>query len=112
MTGMILAAVWALLPIAQSDVSRAVMPVLYFLGAIVVLIVVVQLVRKRMRQTESLPPAGFTLGDLRQLLKEGKMSPEEFERAKNKVLDATKRATAIKPAQETVSQKDQEPRVS
>jgi hypothetical protein len=65
-----------------------------------------------MRQTETLPPAGFTLGDLRQLLKDGKVSPEEFERAKSKVLDATKRAISIKPAQETISQKDQEPRVS
>ena len=76
------------------------------LAALVVLVVAFQWLRKRTRKTEIAPPGGFTLGDLRQLVKDGKITPEEFERAKNKVLDATKRAMAVKPAKETVVQKE------
>ena len=85
---------------AESDVdaARFLWPAIYTLLGLIVLIVMFRLVRRRMNQQIDLaPPAGFTIGDLRQLAKEGKISPEEFERAKNKVVDATKRATAIKP---------------
>ena len=37
-------------------------------------------------------PAGFTLGDLRQLHKNGQMTDEEFERAKAQLVSATKKA--------------------
>ncbi len=37
--------------------------------------------------------AGFTLSDLRQLHREGKITPEEFVRAKGKIVDAAKRAS-------------------
>ncbi len=39
-------------------------------------------------------PTGFTLGDLRQLLKSGKISNEEFERARAAVVAAAQRAAA------------------
>ena len=73
------------------------MPTVMVLAALVILVVAFQWFRKRTRTTETIPPAGFTLSDLRQLVKDGKMTPEEFDRAKNKVLDATKRAIAVKP---------------
>jgi hypothetical protein len=88
------------------DATRFLGPGLGILLGLIVLIVTFRLVRGRVkRKGEISPPAGFTLSDLRQLMKEGKITPEEFERAKNKVLDATKRATAIKPAQETTTTK-------
>ena len=43
-------------------------------------------------------PGGFSIGDLRQLAREGKISPEEFERAKAKVLDAIKSVDAPPPS--------------
>ena len=92
-------------PATQGDATRFVVPGAMVLIALVVLILVFQWMRKRSKQQEMGPPAGFTLGDLRQLVKDGKMTAEEFERAKNKVLDATKRSIAVKPAQETVQQK-------
>jgi hypothetical protein len=43
------------------------------------------------------PPSGFTLGDLRQLHKNGQLSDAEFERAKEKVVESAKRAMLAKP---------------
>jgi hypothetical protein len=80
-------------------------PMLAIVGLLVVAAVLVGAIRKRMRREEASPPAGFTLGDLRQLAKEGKMTQEEYERAKNKVLEASKRATAIKPGEPTSTPK-------
>jgi len=50
--------------------------------------------RKRMWGTEEGEPpgAGFTLGDLRELHKSGKISDEEFNRAKEKIVMAAQRA--------------------
>jgi hypothetical protein len=94
----------------DDDPTRFLWPAVAMVAAIVVLAVCFKVVRKRLRQAETAPPAGFTLGDLRQLVKEGKMTPEEFERAKNKVLEAHKKAQAIKPAQETTATKEFPPR--
>lgn len=38
--------------------------------------------------------AGFTLSDLRQFHREGKMSDEEFEKAKSKIIDAAQKLHA------------------
>ena len=105
MMRMICPAVLADAPTTEGDPTRFVLPGAMILIALVVLILVFQWMRKRTKQLEMGPPAGFTLGDLRQLVKDGKMTPEEFERAKNKVLDATKRSMAVKPMQETMEQK-------
>jgi hypothetical protein len=50
--------------------------------------------RKRYWGTEEgePPPMGFTLGDLRALHKAGRLSVEEFEKAKEKIVTAAKRA--------------------
>jgi len=50
----------------------------------------------RKKVTEPGPSAsaggGFTLSDLRQMAKEGTITPAEFERAKAKIVEAAKRA--------------------
>jgi hypothetical protein len=51
-------------------------------------------------------PTGFTLADIRQLYKEGKMSTEEYERAKAKVLEGAKAAAEVRPTQESSTPKD------
>src|SRR5689334_14411181 len=52
------------------------------------------------------PAAGFTLADIRQLYKDGKMSSEEYERAKAKVLASAKAAAEVRPSTETNTPKD------
>jgi len=106
MTCMIRLSLLADTPATEGDPTKAILPATMVIVALVVLILVFQWMRKRTKQLEMGPPAGFTLSDLRQLVKDGKMTPEEFERAKNKVLDATKRSMAVKPAAETVVQKE------
>jgi hypothetical protein len=43
-------------------------------------------------ESEDVPHAGFTLGDLRQLHKSGRISDQEFELAKAKIVEAARRA--------------------
>ena len=54
----------------------------------------VKWLRKRMWSSDEaeMPSMGFTLGDLRQLHKEGKLSDAEFERTKEKIVAAAQRA--------------------
>ena len=52
-------------------------------------------VRKKIRaNVDESPVTGFTLADLRELHRSGKMSTDEFERAKEILLEATKTAAA------------------
>jgi nitrate reductase gamma subunit len=110
MTGMCL-----LLAETPTDIAftRFLWPGVGTLLGLIVLIGAFSLIRRRIRRqpASSSPPGGFTLGELRALVKDGKMTAEEFERAKNKILDAHKKATAVKPAQETTSPKQFPPQV-
>ena len=92
------------------DPTRFIGPAIGVIVGVIVLIGSIQLIRKRLKQADEVSPVGFTLGDLRRLVKEGKMSPEEFERAKTNILEANKRAINVKPAQETTSPKQFPPR--
>jgi hypothetical protein len=56
--------------------------------------------------SSAVSPAGFTLADIRQLYKDGKMSTEEYERAKAKVLESAKAAAEVRSAQESSTPKD------
>jgi uncharacterized membrane protein len=59
-------------------------------------------VRKKVRgNMEDSPVTGFTLADLRELHRSGKMSTDEFERAKEILLDATKAAAARNASRNT-----------
>ena len=57
----------------------------------------VSVVRKRFKEDAEItagPATGFTLSDLRQLHKSGQMTDAEFERAKEKIVEAGRRAAA------------------
>lgn len=54
--------------------------------------------RKRLSPDEDFKGEGFTLGDLRQMHKEGKLTDEEFERAKAKMVQAMHAAQARQEA--------------
>jgi hypothetical protein len=67
------------------------------LAILVVLFFAIKVYRKWMTADDSTTSTGFTLSDLRRLHKEGKMTDEEFERAKTQMLGSLK-AAADKPA--------------
>ncbi len=82
------------LPIASADASDAIVPTLILLAIVAVLIAVIALSRRYLFKGEDLgddPLAGFSLGSLRQLVKEGKMTPEEYEKAKSQLVQAAHR---------------------
>src|SRR5688572_4124331 len=54
--------------------------------------------RRTLKEEDDAPsPIGFTLSDLRQLHREGKMTDEEFERARGKMVAAAKEMAAKLP---------------
>ncbi len=55
--------------------------------------VVVSQVKRRIQTSDEPAGSGFSLSDLRKLYKQGQMSAEEFEKAREKVVEAAKRAT-------------------
>jgi hypothetical protein len=67
---------------------------LVLIGLIIAGLAVALQVKKHITHIEpsSASPGGFTLSDLRQMVKEGKLTPEEFEKAKLKIVAAAKRA--------------------
>lgn len=77
-----------------SDYGTIIMWSLLLIGLIVVGWVTVLQIKRRLQRPDVTAGAGFTLSDLRQLHKSGQMSDEEFERAKARVVDAARRATA------------------
>lgn len=54
--------------------------------------VAVTQVKKRLMRSDDSPGSGFTLSDLRRLHREGKMTDEEFEKAKQIIVAGAKRA--------------------
>jgi uncharacterized membrane protein len=75
-----------------------------YLWTIVLLVVVLLLfgavawARKRLSPNEEFHGEGFTLSDLRRMHKEGKLTEEEFERAKAKMVAAMHAAQARQEA--------------
>ncbi len=59
--------------------------------------VAIMFLRKKLSPDEDFHGEGFTLGDFRRLVKAGKMSPEEFERAKAALLAGISPTTASPP---------------
>ena len=53
--------------------------------------------KRWMNQTEEAGPVGFTLSDLREMHRQGKISNEEFEQTKAKMLGAAKKMTERMP---------------
>ncbi len=67
---------------------------LVLIGVIVVGLAVALQVKKRVTDTGPANPAGggFTLSDLREMAKQGTITPEEFEKAKAKIVESAKKA--------------------
>ena len=84
-----------LLQAREVPLDKILMASLGLVALIVVGLVIVSHVRRRLNAADE-PDAsgGFMLSDLRRLHKEGQMSDEEFERAKARVIEAAKRASA------------------
>ncbi|HEX5241819.1 MAG TPA: SHOCT domain-containing protein [Tepidisphaeraceae bacterium] len=81
--------------IADSSLSGSII----FWGIVIVLIIVVGLlvvlyVKRMLLSDDATTHPAFTLSDLRQMHKSGKMTAEEFERAKAKIIGTT---TAPRP---------------
>ena len=85
--------------IAQSQsYGGAIFWSMVLLGLCIVTFFLVSFARKWMRgDADDGPVTGFTLADLRELHRNGKMSDEEFERAKAKLLEATRAAASKTP---------------
>ena len=64
---------------------------LILIGVVVVGFFLVAWVKRRMRPEDSGPTLGFSLADLRELHRTGKISDEEFERARGKMAASLKR---------------------
>ncbi len=80
----------------NSDASDLFLPTLIIMVVIALLIGSIAVIRKRMLaadEVESDPMAGLSLSNLRQLVKQGKMTQEEFDAAKNQLVARTQRAS-------------------
>ena len=66
---------------------------LVLIGLILVGFVAATLVKRRLSQRDTTPTGGFSLSDLRALHRGGKMSDEEFNKAKAAIVAAAQRAT-------------------
>src|SRR5262245_20342086 len=84
--------------LAQSELGRAIGWSLVIVALIVVAFFAVMYLR-RWLQEEDVPSGGigFTLSDLKQLHREGKMTDEEFQRAHSKMMAGAKAMTENLP---------------
>jgi hypothetical protein len=83
--------------LVDSDLSQAQwVQILIASGVVVVILligfVVVIQVKRRVQTPDEPVASGFSLSDLRRLVKQGQMTAEEFEKAKEKVVEAARRA--------------------
>jgi len=92
--------VLAFLPIlAQADTGDLVKPIAALVTILLVLIISIRVLRRMMSSgntPDDIPAAGFSLASLRDLVKQGKMTQEEYEKAKAQIVAATQRATEKK----------------
>jgi multidrug resistance efflux pump len=82
--------------LARAESSQAVIWLAVVLVFVLILAGVVFWLRKRLSPNEDFGGENFTLGDLRRLHKEGKLSTEEFERAKSGLIAAAHASAARK----------------
>jgi hypothetical protein len=73
-------------------------PWLGILGLVVIVGGVVLLrLRRRIREDEGTPTVGFTLHDLREMHARGELTDEEFQRARDALVDGVRRAAERAP---------------
>ncbi len=80
----------AILAQSQQDLGRVFFWLLMLIGIVVLAAAGVLYLRKWYTSSDSEPAVGFTLGDIRQLHRDGQMTDEEFERAKALILGRTR----------------------
>ena len=86
------------IPLAEAmDAVRVVGWSLVLIALLLIGFYAVTRLRHWMREDEPAVGIGFTLSDLRQLHREGKMTDEEFERAKAKIVAGAKAMAAKLP---------------
>lgn len=56
-------------------------------------------IRKWVSQEDTSSKVGFTLGDMREMLRNGQITQEEYDKAKNQMIEATQRAAERQTAQ-------------
>jgi len=78
---------WTQLFWVQMLIGSGVVLVMLLIG-----FVVVTQIKRRMQTPDEPVGSGFSLSDLRRLYNQGQMSAEEFEKAKEKVVEAARRA--------------------
>jgi uncharacterized membrane protein len=83
--------------LAQSDTLSIIVWSLVLLGLVVVAFALVAWVKKRTQAPDEAPSAGFTLAELRDLHRQGKLSAEEFERAKAALMASLRPKESPKP---------------
>lgn len=74
------------------------------IGLLLAAFVAVAQVKKRLVRSDDISGSGFTLSDLRQLHRDGKMTDGEFEKAKQAIVVAAQRA-AERQAAEALARK-------
>ncbi|HZZ45241.1 MAG TPA: hypothetical protein VFE58_20050 [Tepidisphaeraceae bacterium] len=84
-------ALWIL---AEQGIGSVILWSLFLAVLIVFGYLAVNWVKKWLKETEMGPAGGFTLGDLRELHRNGQMTDVEFERAKLMIVDAAKKAAS------------------
>ena len=86
------------IPLAQSGVGSVIFWSLVLIGLLLVGYFGVMTLRNWLK-SEDIPSGGigFSLSDLRQLHREGKMTDEEFERAREKIVSAGREMAAKLP---------------
>ena len=80
----------------SSEIAPLLVPVLLAICALAVLISLAMFVRKKMMKDDDAigdPVAGFSMGNLRQLVREGKMTQAEFDAAKARIVAGAQRDT-------------------
>lgn len=88
---------------AGSDATSGASSIVLWSALLVVIVIVsfvfiLQLKKRLMQDDEPQRGTGFTLADLRELQRSGQMSPEEFEKAKSKIV-ASAQAPPPQPGQ-------------
>jgi hypothetical protein len=85
----------------MADTDQDYRSIFFWSGVLIGLLILVfgayGLLKKWMRSEDDPTPVGFTLSDLRELHRQGKMSTEEFELTKNNMLAAARRTAAQIP---------------
>src|SRR3954452_23939081 len=97
--------------LSQSGVGTVIARSLIMIALIIVAFLLVVRLRRWLTDDDSdqPTPAGFSLSDLKQLHREGKISTEEFERAREKMVGAAKEMTSKLPDPLEGSRRRQQP---